>query len=176
KPKAQAPAAAPRPAFKMPAAAALVALIAVLAIVLVIRAGSLAKKSVPESSPPVLTAATRTDDSKTAKSTKTSMTARNTETRESAPVEASPDQKGPFTIDVGGYSELQTAIDERDRMQLLTGFEGWVIPADDGHRHRVVVGAYRNHARAASAASMLLRSRTLSRAVVVPLPPRDQRL
>jgi cell division protein FtsN len=166
------PAPARRPAFQLPAAAALVALIAIVAVVLVIRAGNPARTPAPDAAAPVLSAAQTGDEKRPSPKTAAS----SARAREDEPARAVENTKGPFTIEVGGYLDLQTAIDERDRMQLLTGFEGWVIPADDGQKHRVVVGAYRNRTRAQNAANMLLRSRTLPRATVVPLPPREQRL
>jgi hypothetical protein len=61
-------------------------------------------------------------------------------------------------------------------MHQLTGFEGWVVTAPDGGGpYRIVLGAYRSHARATSAADMLLRSKTLRDVTVVPLPPRSER-
>lgn len=101
---------------------------------------------------------------------------REREPREREPAGAAP-ARGPHTIEVGSYSDLERAYDARDAMQQLTGFEGWVVPAaEEGGRHRVVLGIYRNWDRANDAANMLLRSRTLTRARAVPLPPRDERL
>ena len=79
-----------------------------------------------------------------------------------------------FTIDAGGYSDLETALGERDRLQSLTGFRGWVVPATEGG-YRVVLGTYRSQERATAAAKMLLNSQTLSDVTVVPLPPRSER-
>jgi type II secretory pathway predicted ATPase ExeA len=89
---------------------------------------------------------------------------------------SSTDSRGPFTLDVGGPFSFDRALDQRVRMQELTGFEGWVVPAQgQADAYRVVVGVYRSRERATSAANMLLRSKTLPRVVVVPLPPRDAR-
>jgi len=81
--------------------------------------------------------------------------------------------KGPWTIDVGGYLDLQYALAERDRMQALTGIQAWVIPAPEGgsEPHRIVVGMYRSRERADRAANMLVSTKTLSEVAVVPLPP-----
>jgi general secretion pathway protein A len=85
--------------------------------------------------------------------------------------------RGPFTLDVGGYVDLETALVERDRLHYLTGFEGWVVDAADGATkpYRIVLGVYRSRARAQAAADMLLNSKTLTDVVVVPLPPRSTR-
>jgi hypothetical protein len=79
--------------------------------------------------------------------------------------------------DVGGYYDVGTALDERSRLQQLTGFEGWVVDAPDDREHpyRVVLGAYRSVERATGAANLLLRSKTLPNVTVVPLPPRSTR-
>ncbi|OGF08475.1 MAG: hypothetical protein A2W00_01260 [Candidatus Eisenbacteria bacterium RBG_16_71_46] len=83
--------------------------------------------------------------------------------------------RGPFTLDVGGYRDLEDAFDQRNRMEELTGFQGWVVPAPEGRGYRIVLNAYRSYARATSAANMLLRSKTLRNVTVVPLPPKSQR-
>ena len=158
--------------MRLPVPAIALALVAIVAIALVIRAGMRANPAPPPSA--VLSAAKVDTAEAPARSGSSSRGPRRSST-DSEP-SGTAGGKGPFTLDVGGYADLQDAIDERDRAQLLTGFEGWVIPADDGHKHRVVVGAYRSHARATSAANMLIRSRTLKRVSVVPLPPRDERL
>ena len=84
---------------------------------------------------------------------------------------------GPYTLDAGVRFDLQTALDERRRMQELTGIEGWVVPSDGpgGEEYRVVLGIFRSYARARSAAGMLMRSHTLPRVTVVSLPPRSTR-
>jgi general secretion pathway protein A len=81
----------------------------------------------------------------------------------------------PFTLDVGGYGSLDNAFQERDRLQRLTGFQGWVVPDPNGSGYRVVLNSFRSRERAESAAHMLMNSRTLSRVTVVPLPARDAR-
>jgi len=83
--------------------------------------------------------------------------------------------RGPFTLDVGRYRDLDDAFDQRNRMEELTGFQGWVVPAPEGRGYRIVLNAYRSYARATSAANMLLRSKTLRNVTVVPLPPKSQR-
>ena len=85
--------------------------------------------------------------------------------------------KQPYTIEVGGEFDLATALEQRERMQQLTGFEGWIVPVTDGasETYRIVLGAYRSEERATSAASMLMRSRTLRNVTVGPLPPRSDR-
>ena len=81
--------------------------------------------------------------------------------------------RGPYTLDAGVHLDLQTALDERRRMQELTGIEGWVVPATGpgADEYRVVLGIFRSYARARSAAGMLVRSRTLPKVTVVSLPP-----
>lgn len=92
-------------------------------------------------------------------------------------VEAVASSRGPFSIDVGGAGDLQSALVERDRVQALTGIQTWVATAPEGaaQPYRIVVGAFRARARAASAAQMLLRSRTLGEARVIPLPRASDR-
>jgi hypothetical protein len=85
--------------------------------------------------------------------------------------------KGPFTLEVGNYLDLERAFNERDRMQALTGIEGWVIPAPENGSdpHRVVLGIYRSYDRANAAARMLRSSNTLGSVTVTPLPRRSAR-
>ncbi len=81
-----------------------------------------------------------------------------------------------YTLAVAELSDLQAAFDERDRIHVLTGMDTWVVPAaDDSGPHRIVLGIYRSPERAQKAARMLLRSRTLAAATVVPLPKPDAR-
>ena len=90
---------------------------------------------------------------------------------------ASPRSKGPFTLEVGNYLDLERAFNERARMQALTGIEGWVIPAPENGSdpHRVVLGIYSSYDRANSAARMLRASNTLGSVTVTPLPRRSAR-
>lgn len=90
---------------------------------------------------------------------------------------AAPVARGPHTLEVAGPIGYERAFEERERLQLLTGFEGWVVPAagEGSGKYRVVLGIYRSHQRASAVAEMLLTSRTLDRVHVVPLPPRSQR-
>jgi hypothetical protein len=92
-------------------------------------------------------------------------------------VEAVASGRGPFSIDVGGANDLQSALMERDRVQALTGIQTWVAtaPTGDGQAYRIVVGAFRSRDRAEAAARMLLRSQTLGTATVVPLPRASER-
>lgn len=85
--------------------------------------------------------------------------------------------RGPFTIEVAASRNLQLALDERNRLEELTGIEGWVVPAPAGGDapHRVVIGVYGSYERARRAADMLVRTRTLPAAAVAPLPPPDAR-
>ncbi len=88
-----------------------------------------------------------------------------------------PSSKGPYALEVGQYIDFDRALDERDRLQALTGFEGWVVPSSQngGTTYRIVLGVYRSYGRAQGAANMLLRSRTLKSVTVVPLPPKSAR-
>ena len=85
--------------------------------------------------------------------------------------------RGPYTLDAGVRLDLQTALDERQRMQGLTGIEGWVVPAvgPGAEEYRVVLGIFHSYNRARAAAGMLMRSRTLAKVTVVSLPPRSTR-
>jgi len=84
--------------------------------------------------------------------------------------------KRPFTIDVGGQPDLDAAFAARDRLSQLTGIHGWVVPGDaNGGPYRVVLGIFKSQERAAAAAGMLVRSRTLAQANVVTLPPPRER-
>jgi type II secretory pathway predicted ATPase ExeA len=85
--------------------------------------------------------------------------------------------RGPYTLEVGSYPDLQVALDERDRMQALTGIESWVVQPPEGspEPNRVVVGIYRARRRADATAGMLLRSKTLPEATVIHMPPRSSR-
>jgi hypothetical protein len=85
--------------------------------------------------------------------------------------------RGPFTLQVEEVFDLQDAFSERERLQALTGIEGWVVPAREGSAdpHRIVLGAYRSLARATNAANMLKRSRTLASVAVISLPSRSAR-
>jgi hypothetical protein len=81
-----------------------------------------------------------------------------------------------YTLAVGEVGDLQAAFDERDRIQVLTGMNTWVVPAaDSSGPHRIVLGIYSSTTRAQGAAKMLVRSRTLPAATVVPLPKRSAR-
>jgi hypothetical protein len=85
--------------------------------------------------------------------------------------------KGPYTLDTGGRHDLWMALDERARIQELTGIEGWVVPAGEpeADEYKVVLGVYRSHRRALAAAEMLMKSRTLRKVTVITLPPRSTR-
>jgi hypothetical protein len=87
-------------------------------------------------------------------------------------------ERGPYTLDVGGAPELESAVNARHRMQQLTGFEGWVASGfEDGAKpYRVLVGVYRSRERAQSVADMLVNNRTVANVTVVPLPPKSVRL
>gem|GEM_PF-2011818 len=95
-----------------------------------------------------------------------------------APPPALAERRGPFTVEVAASHDPQAAFDERGRLEDLTGIEGWVIPPREGSDgpHRIVLGIYGTYERARRAADMLVNTRTLGAAEVVPLPPaRDRR-
>ena len=85
---------------------------------------------------------------------------------------------GRYTLEVGAFPTLSEALDERALVHRVTGMESWVIPAEAGGSgmHRVVLGVYRSHERAAAGAKLLLQSKTLPAAKPVALPPRGARL
>jgi type II secretory pathway predicted ATPase ExeA len=95
--------------------------------------------------------------------------------RASEPATSRPEP--PYTLDTGGRLDLETAYDERERIQALTGIEGWVVPIDEpgADKYHVVLGIFRSYSRARSAAAMLTRSKTLSSVTVITLPPRTSR-
>ena len=155
--------------------AALATIVVVSVVALVIRAGNLARSRAAEVAGAQTTAASTRDADPPSSSgaTKAGSRTRAGERRTEA---TTGNSKQPYTLDVGGYADLESALDQRERLQQLTGFEGWVVPSDDRSRpYRIVLGAYRSHARATSAANMLLNSRTLRNVTVVELPPRDVR-
>jgi cell division protein FtsN len=172
-------------------AALLAAIVVATAIVLVMRAGSLARSRAGQVGAAVTAttapqgadkaSSTAPQDADKASSPDVSRSGRTARATSPVPVgERRPGgsttrSRGPYTLEVGGYSDFENALYQRDRMQELTGFEGWVVPSADGSSYRVVLGAYRSHERATGAANMLLNSRTLSNVTVVPLPPRSQR-
>ncbi len=84
---------------------------------------------------------------------------------------------GPYTLDPGLALDMQTALEQRDRLQSLTGIQGWVVPNADptAGTYRVVLGVFRSYTKATAAADMLVRSRTLDNVQVVALPPRRAR-
>jgi len=163
--------------------ALLAALVVVGAVALMMRAGSLARSRSAQNAAVVTTAEPPKPDSKESSTgapkagSHAAVPSRPPRVNEHGQVGSSSRSRGPYTLDVGGYSDYGTALDQRDRMQQLTGFEGWVVDAADGGSkpYRIVLGAYRSEERATGAANMLMRSRTLHDVTVVPLPPRNTR-
>jgi hypothetical protein len=78
---------------------------------------------------------------------------------------------------VGGSLDVQAALDQRQRLQSLTGVQGWVVsPTESGDgKYRVVLGIFRSYAKATAAAHTMMRTRTLANAKVITLPPRSMR-
>jgi len=147
--------------------------IAVTAIVLVIRAGGFAHNHAATASR-VATVATAPVQDGAAPSSAPPVKKAPAIARASAPGD---NIRGPYTLDVGGYADLQQALEQRDRVQQLTGIESWVVPAPEGsgELNRIVVGIYRARRRADATAAMLLNSKTLGDVKVVTLPPRAAR-
>jgi general secretion pathway protein A len=82
------------------------------------------------------------------------------------------ESRGPFTVEVGEYADAQQAYTQRDRVEAKTHIHTWVVPAPEGSNapNRVVLGIYRQRRKAEAAANMLLTSRTLHEATVIPMP------
>jgi general secretion pathway protein A len=85
--------------------------------------------------------------------------------------------RGMCTLDTGALFDLQGALDERARLENLTGIQAWVAPAGDREsgQYRVVIGIFRSYSRALGAAHHLMASHTLSHVTVVAMPPRRTR-
>jgi hypothetical protein len=114
--------------------------------------------------------------------------ARSARERSSAPSEPARDSdagteapapipRGTCTLDTGALFDLQGALDERARLENLTGIQAWVAPAGDREsgQYRVVIGIFRSYSRALGAARHLMASHTLSHVTVVAMPPRRTR-
>jgi type II secretory pathway predicted ATPase ExeA len=88
-----------------------------------------------------------------------------------------PIPRGMCTLDTGALFDLQGALDERARLENLTGIQAWVAPAGDREsgQYRVVIGIFRSYSRALGAAHHLMASHTLSHVTVVAMPPRRTR-
>ena len=167
----------PSAGLRLGVTASLTAIAAATVVVLLMRAGSLARRTANVSAVATDTAPKETERpsaSTRPRANATPSAARANAQRLESEI-ARPGQA--YTLDVGGNLSLEAAYEQRDRMQALTGFEGWVVPdPNDGERtYRVVLNAYRSRQRAESAAHMLLNSRTLPNVTVVPLPPKDVR-
>jgi hypothetical protein len=98
-------------------------------------------------------------------------------TQSSKPPPAPAPPQTRLALDVGNYISEERAKEERDRLVLETGLEGWVIP--DGSEgltmYRVVVGPYSSAERAENSADILLSRDLVYQARVIPLPPRHLR-
>ena len=93
------------------------------------------------------------------------------------PAASAPIPRGPYTLEVGGSPDVQAALDQRQRLQSLTGIQGWVVSpteAGDG-KYRIVLGVFHSYARATAAAHAMMRSRTLASVKVITMPPRTAR-
>lgn len=166
--------------------AVLAAILVASAVVLILRAGGLARNRAGQQAGVTTSASATQAGDKAASSEKRASSAASRSKSSVAPLasaeEAPPDgattmSKGPYTLDVGGFRDFDRALEQRDRLQQLTGFEGWVVTtvAGESRPFRVVLGIYRNRQRATAAADMLLNSKTLGYVTVVPLPPRSTR-
>ena len=154
--------------------ALLAALVVVSAVALVLRASGIARNRAPQVAG--ATTATAPQDANKARSRPAGASPQS-RAGEPRSIASAARPRAPFTLDVGGYVDLESALTQRDRLQQLTGFEGWVVDAADGggKPYRIVLGVYRSRARATAAADMLLNSKTLRDVTVVPLPPRSTR-
>jgi type II secretory pathway predicted ATPase ExeA len=183
------PGSGPRGVPRVAITAALAAIVVAAAIALVIRVGVQGRKSAGQAAAVTTNALTPLPGNKSSsggnKDSSSEHRAGSTREAESAPAraEGSPLEnsiarsRGPYTLDVGGFRDLDRALEERDRMQRLTGFEGWVVTEAPGEDkpYRVVLGIYRSRQRATAAANMLLNSRTLHYVSVETLPSKSQR-
>ena len=165
----------------MALSALLGALVVAAGVAVVMRAGGVSRNRARQA-PGVVTAATAPADPGKAAAPVTrapsgpSEPSRSTDTAAERQEAATPKSRQPYTLLVGGEFDMESAFEARDRMQALTGFEGWIVPAPDGGgMYCIVLGAYRSHERATGAANMLLKSRTLPDVTVVPLPPQGKR-
>ena len=183
-----------RGGFNLALGAALAAIVVVSAVVLVMRAGGLARNRAGQVAAGTSAA---TQEAAGTAVTKSAAARRPSRRRAAAPeapatespaATATPDAAGetrvedsianarpPFSLDVGGYSDPDVALNQRDRVQTLTGMEAWVVPTTGDGGYRIVLGIYRSYERATSAANMLIRSKTLSNVTVIRTPPRSQR-
>jgi len=169
--------------MRLATAGALVAIVVVAVVVLVMRVSGLARnhagRAAADSAATAAAQVADHDASSDKKSSTRALTAGSRAAASPAPrhESSSKNSRQTYTIDAGGAPDLKSAFDRRDRLQQLTGFEGWVVPGEEGSREpfRVVLGAYRSEERATSAANMLLNSRTLSGVSVIPLPARSVR-
>jgi septal ring-binding cell division protein DamX len=161
----------------------LAAIVIIAAVALVIRTGGLSRSRAGQAEGVATTADSQQDAGKASSSralktgASSARAASATRSAERASIGSTARSKRPYTLDVGGYDDLESALDARVRMQDLTGFEGWVVTANEGgvETYRIVLGVYRSHARATAATRMLLDTRTLREVTVVPLPPQSSR-
>ena len=165
------------------ASAVLAAIAVVSVIVMVMRAGSLARNRAGQAAGAVTNAGAPQASHEAPSPAATQAATRPAVVETTEPVaprradRPTKNSRQVYAIDVGRFADIQTALDQRNRLQHLTGFEGWVVDAADGgaRPYRVLLGAYRSSERATSAANMLLRSKTLGDVTVVPLPPKSVR-
>lgn len=182
RPRARAGAASrsPRRARPMLVPVVLAVIVVVLAVVLLVRAGVLARVSASRS-PAAAGGRAKTSSVEPVASPAPAVLAATPAppaAAVSAPV-ATTDDAAPklpaarrYTIEVARGLDYDAAMAERDRVAALTNIHGWVIvPEDGGSDHHVVLGIFSAGERAQSAARMLVRSRTLSEANVIPMPP-----
>jgi len=161
-----------------PVLAAVAALVAIGAAALVIRAGWLSRGHAIQGAGAKTVAVSPSVPSAAAVDTRpVPVVVKSAKRASEGPPEGEAIGKGPYTVDVGGYLELDRALEERDRIQRLTGIQGWVVPAAEGtgERNHIVLGIYRAYRRANATATMLTHSRTLREATVIPLPPASDR-
>lgn len=157
----------------------LAAIVVVVAVVLLVRAGVLARQSASRA--PAASGRVKTSSVEPAASPAPPViaaipaSAAATISEPAATTEEQP-AKLPaarrYTIEVAKGLDYDTALAERDRVAALTNIHGWVIvPEDGGGDYRVVLGVFSVADRAQGAARMLVTSRTLPEATVIPMPP-----
>jgi cell division protein FtsN len=164
----------------LPAALALVGLIAAAVLIVMPRVrGSAPRNVATTSTPSAIRAATASRRSAPKRSPKTSSRASLAPkpTVPSARAARPPATRERFGIDVGTYSDAYWAEGERDRIVSATHLKGWVIAdsLDGGDTYHVVLGVYRTRERARSAADVLTGKGVVTEATVVPAPPKHLR-
>jgi hypothetical protein len=82
-----------------------------------------------------------------------------------------------LTLDVASYFDEERAAAERDRLAAASGLQGWVVGVTEGGiaSHHVLLGIFRVRERAETMAATIWNRGLVTKALVVPLPPRRSR-